>query len=215
MHLKRQKTPKSWPIFRKGTKYVVRPGFSPEKGIPVLVLLRDILKVASDRKETKRAIYLKQVFVNNKPLTDEKKNVLLLDTLTLIPQKKYYRLGISEKGKFNLEEIKENESNFKISKIMNKKVLKEKKTQLNLNDGKNFLSEIDCKVGDSVLINFKERKIEKCIPLKEKTGVLVFAGKHSGKKGILKKIDEEHKITELEVKGESINVLIKQLLAVE
>ena len=53
MHLKRQNTPKSWPIHRKGTKYIVRPQFNPRKGVPILILLRDMLKVAKNRKEVK------------------------------------------------------------------------------------------------------------------------------------------------------------------
>jgi len=215
MHLKRQKVPKSWPIFRKGTKYIVRPKSDIRKGIPLLVVLRDMLKVIQNRKEAKRIIHMKHILINNKPVIDERKSILLFDTITLIPLKKHYRLELSEKGKFEIEEIKENEADHKIAKITNKKILKGKKTQLNLSDGRNFLSDIKCDVNDSVLINFKEKKIEKCIHLKEKVKVVIFAGKHSGKKGTLKKIDAEKKIAELNTQEDLINVLIKQLMAVE
>ena len=115
----------------------------------------------------------------------------------------------------------------KISKIINKKTLKGKKTQLNLSDGRNFLSEIKCKVNDSVLVNLKDRKIENCLELKENSKAIVFEGKHAGKKGVIKKIKEEKKIAELEIdtpKGipqghdaskKLINVLIKQFMVVE
>jgi small subunit ribosomal protein S4e len=215
MHLKRQKVPKNWPVLRKGTKYVVRPRFDTKRGIPVLVLLRDVLGVVQNRKEAKRAIHLTHILVNNKPVRDEKKNVLLLDTLTLAPQNKHYKLEISGNGKFDLSEIKEKDSNFKCSKIIDKKVLKGKKVQLNLYDGRNFLSDIKCRTGDSVLINFKEKKVEKCLPLEEQAKVMVFAGKHSGKKGSVKKIDKENKIVELSVNEGDINVLTKQLMVIE
>jgi ribosomal protein S4E len=146
---------------------------------------------------------------------DERKNVLLLDTVALIPQKEFYRLSLSLNGKFKLEKIKEIEANKKVSKIINKKILKKKKTQLNLGDGRNFLSEVACKVGDSALINFKDKKVEKCVPLKEKSTVLVFAGKHSGKKGVIEKFNLERKMATLKVEEGSINVLIKQLMALE
>ena len=55
-HLKRQVVPKSWPVPRKGTAYVIRPSFSPHKGLPLLVVLRDMLDVVKNRKEVKRAI---------------------------------------------------------------------------------------------------------------------------------------------------------------
>ncbi len=215
MHLKRQKVPKSWPIFRKGTKYVVRPNSNIQKGLPLLIALRDILKVVQNRKEAKRVIHMKYILMNNKPVIDEKNSLWLFDTVVLIPSKKYYRLELSDKGKFDLREIKENEANRKISKITNKKMLKGKKMQLNLIDGRNIISDIECNVNDSVLINFKEKKIEKCIPLKEKAKVIVFAGKYSGKRGNIMKIDKEKKMAELKTGEKSINVLIKQLMVIE
>ena len=57
MHLKRQKIPKNWPIKRKGTKYLVRPNSNLTKGIPILIILRDMLKVAQNRREVKRIIH--------------------------------------------------------------------------------------------------------------------------------------------------------------
>ena len=215
MHLKRQMAPKSWPIYRKGTKYVVRPRVDIKKAVPVLIVLRDMLKIVQNRKEAKRAIHMKHVLLNNKPVTDERTSVLLFDVLTLRPLKKSYRIGLSINKKIEINEIKEKESNNKIAKIMDKKILKGKKTQLNLSDGKNFLSEIQCNINDSALINFKEKKIEKCIPLKENSEVFVFAGKHTGEKGIVKKINIEKKMAELNVNGKPINVLIKQIMAVK
>jgi small subunit ribosomal protein S4e len=215
MHLKRQKIPKNWPIPRKGTKYVVRPNYNIKEGVPILIILRDILKLAQNRKEVKKVIHLKHILLNNKVVIDEKNNALLFDTITIIPSKKYYRIELSEKGKFYVKEIKETETNKKISKIIDKKILKGKKTQLNLSDGRNFISDIKCNVRDSVLLNFKSKKIEKCLPLKEKAKVIVFGGKHSGKKGIIKKINTERKIVELNIDKETINVLIKQLMVIE
>jgi len=215
MHLKRQKVAKSWPIYRKGTKYVVRPRVDIKKGIPVLIVLRDMLKIVQNRKEAKRAIHMKHVLLNNKPVTDERTSILLFDVLTLIPLKKSYRIGLSGNKKIEVNEIKEKESNNKIAKIIDKKILKGKKTQLNLSDGKNFLSNIQCNINDSVLINFKEKKIEKCIPLKENSEAFVFAGKHAGEKGVVKKINIGKKMAELNVNGKPINVLIKQIMAVK
>ena len=61
MHLKRQKVPKSWPITRKGTKYLVRPNSDIHSGIPILIILRDMLKIAQNRREVKRAIHEKNI----------------------------------------------------------------------------------------------------------------------------------------------------------
>ncbi len=214
-YLKRQMIPKNWPIKRKGSAYVVRPNFSINQGIPILIILRDILKVAQNRKEVKKAIHSKHILLNNKIVIDEKNSALLFDAITITPLKKYYRIELSEKGKIQIKEIKEDEAGKKIAKVVNKKILKGKKTQLNLSDGRNFISNLKCPINDSVLINLKKGEIEKCLPLKEKAKVIVFAGKHSGEKGIVSKIKPEGKAVEVNINEKKVNVLIKQVMAVE
>jgi len=215
MHLKRQKVPKNWPIKRKGTTYIVRPNANISNGIPILVALRDMLKLAQNRKEVKKAIHIKNLLLNGFPVKDEKDSILLFDTLTIVPSNESYRLSLSEKGKFQIEKIKTGEETHKIAKVINKKVLKGKKIQLNLSDGRNFLSDIKCNVNDSVLIDLKKKKIEKCFPLKEKVEVLVFAGKHAGKKANINKIDQVKKMAEVNFEGKKINILIKQLIIIK
>jgi len=212
-HLKRQKIPKNWPIPRKGTTFVVKP--ISMKGIPILIILRDLLKIAQTRKEVKKAIHKKNLLLNNKLVKDEKMALVLFDTLSLLPSKTYYKLGFSKKGKFELKEIKENEANKKIAKIINKKVLKGKKVQLNLSDGINFLSDIKCSTNDSVLINFKDKKIEKFISLKEKAKVIIFAGKHVGETGVIKELKPERKMAKINNGKKDINILIKHLMVTE
>ena len=215
MHLKRQKVPKNWPIERKGTAYIVRPNANMSNGMPILIILRDMLKLAQNRKEVKRIIHSKNLLLNGSLVKDEKNSVSLFDALTIVPSNENYRLSLSEKGKFQIKKINAGEEIHKIAKIVNKKVLKGKKVQLNLSDGRNFLSDIKCNVNDSVLIDLKKKKIEKCLPLKEKGDVLVFAGKHAGKKASINKIDPVRKMVELTFGDKKINVLIKQLIVTE
>ena len=106
-HLVRQEIPKKWPIERKGTAYIVRPQFNVQEGIPVLIILREIMELAQNRREAKRIIHANQVLMNGKIVNDEKNNVVLFDTLNILPLKQCYRLDLTEKGKFCLNEIKE------------------------------------------------------------------------------------------------------------
>jgi len=214
-HLKRHNAPKSWPIARKGTKYVVKPKQSIKKGLPILIILRNNLKIAQNRKEVKKALYLEQITLNNKVIRDEKNSALLFDVIKIVPSKKSYRLVLSEKGRFKLEEINKN-TDQKIAKVVSKKILKGKKRQLNLSDGNNFISDLKCETNDSVIIDFKnKKKIIKCLPLKKEMNALVFSGKHSGKQGIIEKIKKERKMVELKIKDKKINVLINQLMVLE
>jgi len=70
-------------------------------------------------------------------------------------------------------------------------------------------------MNDSVLINLKDGKLEKCIPMKEKTNVVVFSGKHIGKKGEVIQLNLKEKIAKIKVKDKEINILINQLIAIE
>jgi small subunit ribosomal protein S4e len=228
-HLTRQEIPRKWPVQRKGTAYIVKPNFSVKEGLPLLIILREITKLAQNRREAKRIIHAKQVLINEKVAKDEKTNVVLFDTVNIVPLKKCYRMELAETGKFYLNEIKENESSKKIAKVINKKMLKGKKLQLNLSDGRNFLSDIKCSTNDSVLINLKEGKIEKCLPLKEKSKAIVFSGKHVGKKGEILELNSERKMAKMRVHfvpshspeeqvksgDKEINILINQLMVIE
>ena len=55
-HQKRQQMPKRWPIQRKGTAFLVRSAFDIERGIPILVFVRDMLGLAQNRREVKIAL---------------------------------------------------------------------------------------------------------------------------------------------------------------
>lgn len=215
MHLKRQKSPKIWPIERKGTAYIIKSYANNELGVPVIIALRDILKLAQNRKEVKEAISSRKIFIDGNLVNDEKQSVLLFDVLSIPLIKKFYRLVISENGKFHFNEISESESNKKVSKITNKKIIKGKRTQLNLIDGRNFLSEIKCKVNDSVVIDFKKRMIEKCLPMGEKSKVFVFKGKHLGKQGTINNFDEKTRTVEVYDGENKINALIEQIIVIE
>ena len=110
-HLKRQKVPKNWPIERKGTKFVVRPSSNLDRGIPLLIVLRDILKLAKTRNEVKRAINTRRVLVNKKPVIEDKISLTLFDTLSNLASKKNYRINLKDNGKITVDEIEEKEAN--------------------------------------------------------------------------------------------------------
>lgn len=188
MHITRQAISNKWPIKRKGTKYLVVPSHNIKDGLPLLVIMREILGFVKTKRELKRVLNENKILVNNKKTKDEGRTLLLFDTLSLKDENKFYKLNYSSRGKLNVEEINEKEANYKVSKIINKHILRGNKTQLNMNDGINLISKEKINVGDSVLFNFKEKKIEKVIPVKEKAKVLIIKGKHTGETGEINEI---------------------------
>ncbi len=220
-HLKRQKSPKNWPIERKGTAYLVRPNYNINNGVPVLIAIRDMLKLAKDRKEVKHALNSRQILLNHRPVFDDKDTLQLFDILTILPAKesthpeKNYKLIMGKNKKFNLHEISNAQASHKIAKIINKNTLKGNKIQINLSDGRNFLSDIKCSVNDSALINLKSRKLEKCLSLKEGAKAIVYAGKHAGEEGKIVEIEKENNRVKLEINNENVDILIKQIMVLE
>ena len=212
-HLKRQEASKIWPIERKGTKYIVKPASNNYNGMPVLTVLRDVLKLAQNRKEVKKIIHERKLVLNNTPVKDEKLSMSLFDVLTILPLNKSYRLTVLDNGKFDLKEEKNIDT--KIAKVVKKTKLKENKIQLNLSDGTNFISNVKCKTNDSLIVDLKKKTPSKCLEFKEKANVLVFAGKHIGEEGKVEKIDEEKELAVLKIKDKEVKVLIKQLIVIE
>ena len=184
MHIKRSETPKTWPIPRKGgtSKYILVSSHAQRKGISILFIARDLLKIAKTRKEIKRILLGGEIKVNGKVRKDESFPVQVFDVITLGNGGKNYRLDIVN-GKFKLKEVSAAESTKKIAKIVGKRTLEGKKVQMNLDDGQNFLVKDKFAVGDSAVISFKENKVEKVLALKEGANIEVIGGKHIGETG--------------------------------
>ena len=186
MHIKINEMPKVWPIAKKAGKrrYLAVPSHATSKGISLLFILRDVLKIAKTRKEVRFITLNGEVKVNNKIRKNENFPVQVFDKLSFEKAKKYYALEIVNK-KYTLTEITAKEAEKKVVKISGKKILEKNKIQMNLEDGQNFLTKEKFSVGDSALINTKENKIEKILPLKEGANIEIIAGKHAGETGKL------------------------------
>ena len=209
MYLKRNNMPKTWPLRRKGTKYLVRPS-SLRNSIPLLIVLRDMLKVVKNKKEAKEILNVGKIKINGKTIKEAKYSLTLFDILSL--NEKNFKMLLKNK-RFDVSETKEN--NEKISKVIGKKVLKKGKIQINLSDGKNYLSKDNIKTGDSVIIDFKENKISEILPLKQGSKILFIAGKHMGREGGVDEIDEKKKLIYIKVGGERINSKLNNIIVIK
>jgi len=171
-HLKRLLAPKFWRVPRKEKKWVVRPSPGPHKkfeSIPLLIIVRDILKLADTGKEARKIIKAKEILVDGKPRLDHKYPVGLFDVITAPKLKKQYRIVPAKNG-LTLIEIPKNESGLKLCRIEGKTLVKNGFLQLNLHDGKNILvkekaKKDSYKTGDSLLIETPGQKIKKHIKM--------------------------------------------------
>lgn len=187
-HQKRVSAPVSWPITRKTFHWVVgaNPGaHSTETGIPLLVVVRDILKIANNAREAKRIINEKNICIDGVVRTDYKHMVGLFDIISLPATNEYYRVLFDSKNRFKL--FKEDANAGKLCRINNKTIVRKGAVQLNLHDGTNVLASNDYKTFDTVILD-TNHKIVKHIPYKQGNLAMIVGGEHSGEIGKIKQI---------------------------
>ena len=216
-HINRQNIGKFWAIPRKGTKYLAVATHNKKDSIPLVVVVRDILKLVKNKKELQRLINEKQVQINHKEIRKTNYPVGLFDVINFPLIKKNYKAILSNKKKMVFEEISDKQAESKIFKIINKKILGKGHIQLNLMHGVNVISKEKANTGDSVLLDLKTHKIIKIIPMEKGKEVFVIKGKHAGHKGNISEIIERggKSIAKIISDEGKVNVWIKNIIVGE
>lgn len=186
-HLKRHSMPISWPIKRKNITFITRPrpgSHQREYVTTVLVLLRDVLKYVKNAKEAKYVVNNEKFIVNGKEIKDIKAPVGLFDIVEVPSMETKCVMLFDNFGKIKLLETTQESV---LLKVAGKTSLPGGKFQLNYMNGYNTL--VDEKtfktvsVEDTVVFDFKKKKTEKVMKLKEGNFVYVFDGKFQGQIG--------------------------------
>ncbi len=198
MHLKRQAAITKLPIPRKGTKYVARSLSNISSSVPVVIAVRDMLKIARTAAEVKKMINEKLLTINGRAVKDHRESIQIFN---ILGAGKNYFLTFLPTGKFVFHETKSHD--IRLCKVINKKLLKKNKIQLNLHDGSNIMSDKKISVGDSLLISFKG-EIKEHLPFEKGKDVFVISGKYAGLKGKIKSIENEKVDIILENKNSTI-----------
>jgi small subunit ribosomal protein S4e len=194
-HLKRISAPKSWAIDRKKTTFTTRPkpsGHLIENGMPIGMIIRDILGLASTMREVKKALNAGSVLVDGFARKDHRFHVGLFDIITFPKLKKSFQVLFDTKGRIIATEHSQDSE--KICKVTGKIVLLKGKMQYNLHDGKNIISEKKARVGDSVVLSIPKLEIKEVLELKPGVEVYLVKGKHQGSSGKLKELQEKNAI---------------------
>jgi small subunit ribosomal protein S4e len=216
-HLNRNNIGNFWSIPKKGTKYLAVAGHNQNHAIPLVVVMRDILKLIRNKKELQRLINEKQIMINHKEIRETNYPVGLFDIVNLPTAKKNYLANLSRKNKFIFEEISDKDAETKTCKIVGRKILAKGKAQLNLHDGRNILSDEKAKTGDSIVLNLKDNKILKILPLEKGQKGFVIKGKHTGSFGKIENILDRggKKLAKILDQEDKINVWIKNIIIIE
>ena len=148
MHQTRKASSIKLPIPRKGTKYVARASSDLKNSVPLVIAVRDILKLAKTAREVKKMINAGLLKINGRKATHLNEAIKLFN---ILEADKTYRLTLLPTKKFNFEETKEKN---KLCKVIGKTLQRKGKIQLNLHDGSNVISSQNIAIGDSLVIDF-------------------------------------------------------------
>ena len=190
IHQKRISAPKSWMISRKSNKWITatNPGPHSKKfSIPLIVVVRDMLKVVDTRKEAKIILSEGKIFVNGIVRKDIKFPIGLFDIVSIPLEMKAYRVLYDRKGRLALHKLKNLDENL-LTRINGKTTVKEGKIQLNLSDGTNILDDNGYYTKDTLLFSVSNKDIVKRIEYKVGNLAMIIGGKHTGEIGIIKEI---------------------------
>ncbi|MCX6709760.1 MAG: 30S ribosomal protein S4e [Candidatus Woesearchaeota archaeon] len=196
--LKRLAMPNTWPLSRKGSKYVTIPNPGPhsmKRGLALNSIITEVLNWANTAKEAKTVLNSGYISIDGKVRKDPKFSAGLMDVMKNNKTGEIYRVLLNKKGKICLSPISENEASIKPCKIIRKQMFSGNRIQITLHDGKNILTDKkDYNVGDTLIIKIPEVQIMKHLKIEKNSFVMITEGKHTGDYGIIQVIVGEQSI---------------------
>ena len=193
--LKRRAAPRSWTVPRKGTKWIKRPAPGPhaqDQSIPLLLVLRDLERVAHTAREARVLVNSGSVQVDGKVVRDLARGIGLLDTVSLgAPLNEHFRLLRDRNGKLTLVPIAAAEAAVKLGRVRFKHSVPGGKVEVTLHDGRNLLVPANSpyKVGDSLKIQLPSQKVLGHLPLAPGQLAYVAGGSHVGELARVERIE--------------------------
>ena len=212
--MKTSAVPKFWPIERKKRKFAIKPRgpFKKSLSIPVGVIIRDVLKLATTLREVKSILNRNLVKINGKLVKKENLAAGLMSIVTLGEEN--YRLLPSKKG-LSIQKI-DNKETLVLSRIQSKTYVKGK-VQLNLHDGNNIIiDKNDYKTGDVLVL--ENNKIKDVLKFKKDAIAIITGGNNIGSTGkiqdvIITKSPQENLVI-IEVGKEKLSIPKKYIFVI-
>jgi small subunit ribosomal protein S4e len=189
-HQKRIAAPKSWPISKKTHVWVTKPNPGPhshEQAISLAVLIKEMLKLTDNLRETKWVLNEGNVLVDGIVRRNHKFPVGIFDVVQVPKIQSSYRMLLDPRGRLIVNELDVGEPK-KPCKILNKTVVKGGRVQLNLHDGTNIIASNDYKTNDTVILTIPDKSIHKHIKYEPGNLAVVTGGAHSGDLASIKEI---------------------------
>jgi len=190
-HQKRLSVPNSWPVERKEQTFTVKADAGPhgEAGVPLLILLRDVLGYVDSKKEARYALGQDSVLVNGTAVNDEERPIGMFDILAFAEREEFYRVFPDEGGRLSLTPIDADAAGSRLGKVVGKQQVPGGETQLTLHDGATLLTDDESITrNDSIVISNDDNSVVAHFPYEEGALVTAVDGEHAGEIGEIERI---------------------------
>jgi small subunit ribosomal protein S4e len=220
---KRSKAPKFWAIQRKKYSFTVTASPGPhgiDKSYPLVVLIRDVLKLVNTYREASNIIRDGKILVDGVIRKDPDFPVGLMDVLQVPLLKHSYRMVPIKGSVLAPIKIPDSENSQKLCRVRLKATVRGDKIQYGFHDGRSILaeSETDLSPGDVCLLEIPSQKIKRVIVLKKGVLALIVNGKRVGKIGQIKEIRPgtvtRKKMVDLDIEGVIAELPADMIIAV-
>ncbi len=244
-HRKRYNTPLTYPIERKVRTFIIRPypsGHPFNKSVPVGVLIRDLLGYAKRYDELKKIFARGEIHVDKRRIRKIKYAIGYMDVLEIPKDSKAFRVTPSATRQgYSLVTINDQkDTEWKLCKVIGKKMIKKGRLQLNLHDGRNIhvnpredvegnnrlvpespeLSEQlwEIRPRDTLMIHLPNQYIMKWYRFEEGAWLVITDGTNQGKVGrmvsVEKRIGRNRSIVTMESENEEIRTALENVFVV-
>lgn len=192
-HQKRLSAPTSWPVERKTETFTVKAGAGPhgERGVPLVVLLRDVLGYVDSAREADYALEHDSVLVNGTAVSDHRRPIGMFDILAFTEREEYYRVFPDEGGRLALTPIEADAAESRLGKIVKKQQVTGGETQITLHDGTTLLVDDDSSYAgsDSIVVDNEDLSVLAHFPFEDGALVTAVDGQHAGEIGRIESIN--------------------------
>ncbi|WP_337860256.1 30S ribosomal protein S4e [Ferroplasma sp.] len=161
-----------------------------EDSIPMLILLRDYLKLGDKEREITRILNNNMVKVDGKIVKDRRFPLGFMDVLSVETLENEYIILYDRKGKLVAMPNSPNNAGLKLFKVVKKSIVGTGKIQLGFRDGKTIVTDRkDINTSDVLLMKIPGLEIVNVLKMGEGDKAFITGGSHIGELATIKNIE--------------------------
>jgi len=188
-HLKRLNAPRHWMLDKLSGIFAPRPSAGPHKlreCIPLVILIRNRLKYALNKREVIAILAQRLVKVDGKVRTDPNYPAGFQDVVSIEKTNELFRLLFDTKGRFVLQRITPQEAKYKLGKVRRVATGAKGIPYIVTHDGRTIrYPDPLIAVNDTVKIDIEAGKIEEYVKFDVGNLVMITSGRNLGRVGTI------------------------------